>query len=577
MTLYNQRRSSSQILHGLLPQQTVDLDRRVWKVAFWESAPKLFIDTDTLRRELIRAVTPWSTRGTDSGFGRALFSGHQIEARRLDLESGVRVHQFPLVFRCRACSRVERSEEKPCSCGAHSWDQLHFVAYHGACGKVFEPRVPRCDVHDESRVHFPGSADASQVRFDCPVCQKELQRGLGVRRCDCGLSDDDPMRIPTVHRSASVYTPRGLTIVNPASPEKAAYLRAEGGGARALEWVLDGMVGEDPTVGPMSKEAMVMRLMKDMNLSREVAESMADTAEASGGLADPVPTLANPEQRQDAEDQAVTIVNATSSGRTTISTLIDGTDGHSHLGRLYRTEYPRAVHRAGFESVELMDRFPVLTGNFGYTRGSSEAGATRLRPFKDSRSDAYVVYSELAETEALFFRFDALRVHEWLTDRGHGLKPSSTDREAREALLDHCRIPDVNVEDSGNPAGHDLITLIHTMSHRVMRKVTVLAGLEPTSVSELIVPLHLGFFVYAAARGDFVLGGLQAVFETELETLLSRVVNDEHRCQLDPGCAAEGGACHACIHAGEPSCRLFNSQLDRSSLFGASGYLAGTG
>ena len=52
----------------------------------------------------------------------------------------------------------------------------------------------------------------------------------------------------------------------------------------------------------------------------------------------------------------------------------------------------------------------------------------------------------------------------------------------------------------------------------------------------MLVPSHLGFFVYAAARGDFVLGGLQAVFETELDRLLDEFVGGEHRCAMDPGC-----------------------------------------
>lgn len=86
------------------------------------------------------------------------------------------------------------------------------------------------------------------------------------------------------------------------------------------------------------------------------------------------------------------------------------------------------------------------------------------------------------------------------------------------------------------------------------------------------MPLHLGFFVYAAARGDFVLGGLQTVFETELDGLLRAVTQEDHRCPLDPGCMHAGG-CMACLHLGEPSCRYFNRYLNRRTLSGESGYL----
>jgi len=83
----------------------------------------------------------------------------------------------------------------------------------------------------------------------------------------------------------------------------------------------------------------------------------------------------------------------------------------------------------------------------------------------------------------------------------------------------------------------------------------------------------LAYIVYAASRGDFVLGGLQAVFETRLHEVLDDIVNGESRCPLDPGCRSGGGACMACLHLGEMSCRRFNRDLDRRVLFGAGGYL----
>ncbi len=42
---------------------------------------------------------------------------------------------------------------------------------------------------------------------------------------------------------------------------------------------------------------------------------------------------------------------------------------------------------------------------------------------------------------------------------------------------------------------------------------------------------------------------------------------------MDPGCTKTGGACVACLHLGEPSCRYFNRFLDRQTLTGAAGYL----
>jgi hypothetical protein len=100
----------------------------------------------------------------------------------------------------------------------------------------------------------------------------------------------------------------------------------------------------------------------------------------------------------------------------------------------------------------------------------------------------------------------------------------------------------------------------------MVRSATTLVGIDRDSLSEYLVPMHLGFFVYASARGDFTLGGLEAVFEQDLHELVGRVSSGDHRCALDPGCSRHGSACVACLHLGEPSCSEFNRYLSRDSL-----------
>jgi hypothetical protein len=63
------------------------------------------------------------------------------------------------------------------------------------------------------------------------------------------------------------------------------------------------------------------------------------------------------------------------------------------------------------------------------------------------------------------------------------------------------------------------------------------------------------------------------VFETSLHRFLDDFVTGESRCALDPGCRSGTGACMACLHLGEPSCRWFNRFLDRAHLFGPDGFV----
>ena len=213
---------------------------------------------------------------------------------------------------------------------------------------------------------------------------------------------------------------------------------------------------------------------------------------------------------------------------------------------------------------------------YGYTRGGGETGASRLVPFRHPRG-GYRLHGDLSETESLFFRLDPLQVAHWLTGRGHtlpGLTAEDQDpRRARLAILESAQIPLAGDELPVPTIGSDLLMLVHSYAHRLIRRTAVYAGIDRDALAEYLVPLHLGFFIYAGARGDFVLGGLQAVFETELNTLITAVVDGEHRCPLDPGCSRGAGACLACLHVGEPSCRYFNTYLDRKVLFGETGYL----
>ena len=85
----------------------------------------------------------------------------------------------------------------------------------------------------------------------------------------------------TVHRAAVVFSPRFAVLVNPPDPAVAARLRAGGGGARALEWVLDGMTADDPTAGRQTLAGLV-ETFRQAGLSEETAEDLARQAADRG-------------------------------------------------------------------------------------------------------------------------------------------------------------------------------------------------------------------------------------------------------------------------------------------------------
>jgi len=563
-------RSASQILFGFLPEQTVDLRGGVWKVKDWRH-PKVRgeIDSGSLRREIIRQAMPWSAADMDAGFVAHLHAGASISVLTLDENNGVEVEPFPRTWICKACKRVYDTPDAACSCGAKGYPgQLFFVGYHDKCGTIRAPWIPKCPEHKQVKIVFPGTSSATEIRFQCPVCDRELRRGFGHVPCDCGQGQ----LTFQPHRASSVYTPRSVVIVNPPSRERIRAIAEAGGPPKALSWVVDGMKTKTVEEVPAGRETL-RRQLASQGLPAEIIEKMLDVAGGAPGLLQERDLVLPQGRREDAEAQAVTIALATMESRIRTEDLVVATDASSDLGALYRVRYAEAQRSAGVAAVDLIDRFPVLTGHFGYTRGDHEPGSGRLVPFKGRHGEGYRVYADIAETEALFVRLDPLRVAQWLAGQGYQLPVWTDDRSAREAILEAAEMPSSGNEDNACTVGNALLQLVHSYAHRFLRIAAVHAGIDRNALSELLVPLHLGFFVYAASKGDFVLGGLQAVFETELHRLLEAVVFDEHRCALDPGCADAGGACMACLHLGEPSCRYFNRHLSRTTLFGSSGYL----
>ena len=245
------------------------------------------------------------------------------------------------------------------------------------------------------------------------------------------------------------------------------------------------------------------------------------------------------------------------------------------LRTLYEGAYGDAMRAAHLDGVELLANFPVATLAFGYTRGDLAPGAARLVPFRERGHIR--AYGSLSRTEALLFRLDPLRCVPAPRRMQDTLCRAVTDRRAaRLALLERIEIP-FATQEHYQPLGGDLLSLVHSYAHRTIRRLAAFAGIERDGLAEYLLPHHLAFVVYAASRGDFVLGGLQAVFETSLHRFLADLVEGESRCALDPGCRSGGGACMACLHLGEPSCRWFNRFLDRSELFGQHGFLFAAG
>ncbi len=566
-------RGVSQVLFGFLPEQTVDLRGGVWVVEEWRSPVRIDVpNVDVLRRELRRAVAPWAQRGNDGGLREQLDARTlAIEVVEPDQDRGVRVAPFPRLWRCSACGRVHKKKRGcPCGAGQSELRQLPFVAYH-SCGFLGEPHVPTCKTHRDVAMILPHTTRISEVRFHCPVCQRPLGTGL-VRRCKCGAGGGVSVN---VHRAGDVFSPHYVVVLNPhgaASQDRAA---------STVSWAMEGGLGR---ARPASVADLVQNL-RNSGLSEETVRGMVEVARRAGEISEePGETQVlrlleglGDAARNEVMEQSATMHGLVETGRTTLADLEEAADPLRQL--VYRTHYRKAVDESGLRrdaGVQLLTKLPVLTAAFGYTRDEDEIGSAQLKVYRSPAAGRPTIrlYGLQRSTEALVFWLDPVRVSDWLARRG--LLPSrpgpTSPRDAHERILASTRIPAWPGDDCDD-AGRAVATLVHSYCHRAIRRLSPLAGVERESLAEYLFPHLLAFVVYAAPRGEFVLGGLQTVFETSLHEFLHELVHGERRCPLDPACRSQTGACMACLHLGEPSCRWYNTLLDRSVLFGPEGYL----
>lgn len=562
-------RSASQILFGFLPEQTVDVKGGIWKVSKWHANPILDIDAEALRRALISVASPWEATGLDGNFVKALRSGVDVRVHSLDRDRGVVVDAFPKKWRCKSenCGRLHDSPTENCACKTRSrHGQLPFVLFHDACGEIREPFYPTCPQHGQVRMRLPGTANPNEIKLSCPVCDRVLPSTFLFTKCRCGLSGSrakgDQMEF-NVHRAAAVYTPRDVVLINPASKAQARRLADAGGERSALTWIADGMTVDWVDRMEGGEAAAIRREFERLGLPPDRIAAAIEAAGVKEKQPKEVACSALVSER--ARTEAGQIALATSEARLTLDELL--ARAPASLEERYGKKYPAALVSSKLQRVDMIDRFPILTGHYGWTRGGQDLGQSRLRVFKDKSS--FVVHGDLGATEALLFRLSPTVVRQWLALRGHHITEAKSDRDAYEAILTA-----IGSDPDQSPVAQDVTMLVHSISHRVIRHAAFFAGIDRNALSELIFPMTLCFVMYAVPRGGFVLGGLQALFENDLHDLLEKVVHDESRCALDPGCAAnpKGAACAVCLHLGEPSCRMYNTALDRRAMFGTSGY-----
>lgn len=229
-----------------------------------------------------------------------------------------------------------------------------------------------------------------------------------------------------------------------------------------------------------------------------------------------------------------------------------------------------------FEQVVLADRLREVKAFVGFTRlDAPEWGDTRPPGLVRLTFDGHPAWVPAAETrgEGLFLRLREQQVAAW------------ESRVADHPHLDALRAAYLRFRKSrGLDAGGWpplRYWLLHTLSHMLIRQVSLDCGYSSASLAERIYcgteeEPAAGILIYTAAPdSEGTLGGLVALGEPDrLETLFEHARQQAEWCSSDPLCAerepvepeefVHGAACHACLFVSETTCERGNRFLDRS-------------
>ena len=165
-----------------------------------------------------------------------------------------------------------------------------------------------------------------------------------------------------------------------------------------------------------------------------------------------------------------------------------------------------------------------------------------------------------APTEGIILTLNKRKICEWL----YACK-----------LISFNPTHDVEIEDyfaglrrsgEGSEGYVPIKTLLHTLSHLLMRASSVYTGLDLQSYGEKVFPTSAAILLYSTSNIN--IGGLQFIFEHEIFHWFEDILFEVKECTLDPNCINEKGACFSCMYIPEFVCGYFNQFLDRDVFLG---------
>jgi len=587
------KRGKSQVLFRYLPECVIDHSdtQAIAKISAWNSVKSESTNESRLTSEILHRLERF---GRKRGFPQNPRAGSFVFLEPTAIEADL----FPLTFICNECGKafsfdsIKRFRSQftgngyHCTCGG-GLRQLDLINYH-ICGKVASLQVRKCPVHgyDHIVLHTGNSSRISNWRWRCKICGTETGKVMGW--CD---ECNQPMETAPFRKS-QVFYPHSISLINTKgisnsessdSPESLRLYIAQYLGIISAGEYTD----FQDTARADSRQEEAERIRQNMikqGFPEEVIRQIIGTPQGSDRQQKRQETLREVESVLSLDNDALTaIVSSLQSFQDTIaltgakdlSEVLSEAQARDDPNFSRVAQFPNALKRAGISGAYVVNDLPVISAVFGYSRSSTNPSECVLRGFTPDTNypDKTPIYVNPTETEGIVLVFDRWRILRWLQENDFVSKiPDRNDeRELKQWFLRNIKTDNIPIYDEIPYAFAEtklVYTLIHTISHTLLRRGAGLVGMDKDSLAEIIFPEVPAVAIYTNNAHDFQIGGMHTLFETAIIPWIDMAFESAESCLYDPVCISSDASCHACLHVSEISCVHFNRDLGRHYLIG---------
>lgn len=256
-------------------------------------------------------------------------------------------------------------------------------------------------------------------------------------------------------------------------------------------------------------------------------------------------------------------------------------------------DYKKLQDRFGLTDIVASEDISMVLSLYGYSREHYNISNSVLNNFsKDVLMEMdpgiagrIPVYLLKYRTEGMLFDFDKRKIIEWclknkFLDEVKDNLPEDLGNEIdlRKWWLTNVSPSSIefykDIDAQASSFTKLVYSLLHTISHSLIRNIETVSGLSKGSLSEYLIPTTSSVLIYTHNTHENPLGVFESIMINSLDTLLENAYASLSECINDPVCATyfsdkkTTASCFDCCYVAEVSCQHMNFDLDRRLVVG---------